>query len=740
MMESRTLHVDTLRLRTARRGTASGLQQAVAPWLGTADVHPPGLAPSAVLVVRALPDPMPQRCGPLVPGSRPPPEWVQAVRQRLGAIAHRAARPVDGRVPPHAEAVHFADRAEWAACLALDLAAGAAPSRWWWRAFLRSAAPLDRSARVATVLTAAPSAIPAVWAHLTAWRRVRVVLQVLSPEQAALVMERMASAFGLPLPAADAPSQASGRPAPSPRAHAEPRSASQHPPWEAAIQAAIPPDVPSPVHAALVGAGLTLHRHPSVASRPSFAAALQRWKRDAAAPKDPGADAASAAPTPAELPAALVSAEASGRAPDAQKGPVGERNAPRADAASAAPEASAAQHTPGASLARADGPRPISPATAPRGRNEAEPPTAPPALSFKEPTHPSIESLRRSSTVQSTGPQGGARRSSAPTDANPSADGPDATWEPGPTEAPVPPSRSDGETETRSAEDPPTDRPAAPSPGPDDAVGPPLPADAFAFRVEPVTLATELGGVLYLINVMEQLQLPGCFESSDRLASTAGPWGVLEALGRSLLGAEGERFQDDPLWTALARLDGRAPDTLAGEGFPMPPAFVCPPRWVEEGGGLDAPLRWRVAGDRVRVWTANYLLADCPRHGDNPVAVAGNVARNVGLHPSALRVADAPDPWRDWPGPPQVAPSLSAWTAWVTPFVRYRLTAALDGPLDASLTAALFAVPGVLHLSAMHVDWTAPLDAVSLPVRLAGLDRDPGWVPAFGRVVLFHFD
>jgi hypothetical protein len=56
------------------------------------------------------------------------------------------------------------------------------------------------------------------------------------------------------------------------------------------------------------------------------------------------------------------------------------------------------------------------------------------------------------------------------------------------------------------------------------------------------------------------------------------------------------------------------------------------------------------------------------------------------------------------------------------------------------LTAALFAVPGVLHLSAMHVDWTAPLDAVSLPVRLAGLDRDPGWVPAFGRVVLFHFD
>jgi len=737
-MESRTLHVDTLRLRNARRGAASGLQQAAAAWLGTADVHPPGLAPSAVLVVRALPDPMPERCGPLAPGSKPTSEWVQAVRQQLGEIAHRAVRPVDGRVSPHAEAVHFADRAEWVACLALDLAEGAASSRWWWRAFLRSAAPLDRGGHVAKALTGVPSAIPAVWAHLAAWRRVRAVLRALSSEQAACVLERMASAFDLPLPAADASSRASGAPAPSPGAYAKPWSAPQRPPWEAAIQDAVPADAPSPVHATLVGVGLTLHRHPSMASRPSFAAALQRWRRDAAAVKGPVADAASAGPTPAESAAASVSAEASGRGPDEQKGTAGEQNAPHADAASAAPETSAAQRTPGKSLAWADAQRSIPPATVPDGRDEAEPPTAPPALSFKEPARPSIESLRRSPTVRLAGPQGGARRLSPTTDANPLADGPDAAWDPGPTGAPAPPSRSDVEQETRSAEDSPTTAPAAPAPVPDDAAGPSLPSDAFAFRVEPVTLATDLGGILYLINVMEQLELPGCFEASDRLASTVGPWGVLEALGRSLLGAEGER--DDPLWTALARLDGRAPDTRPGEGFLPPRAFVCPPRWVEEGGGLAAPLRWHVAGDRIRVWTANYLLADCPRRGDNPVAVAENVARGVGLRPSALHVADAPDPWWGQSGPPQVASSLSAWTAWVTPFVRYRLTAALDAPLDANLTAALFAVPGVLHLSAMHVDWTAPLDAVSLPVRLAGLDRDPGWVPSFGRVVLFHFD
>ncbi len=39
-----------------------------------------------------------------------------------------------------------------------------------------------------------------------------------------------------------------------------------------------------------------------------------------------------------------------------------------------------------------------------------------------------------------------------------------------------------------------------------------------------------------------------------------------------------------------------------------------------------------------------------------------------------------------------------------------------------------------------HVDLTLPMNAISLPARRAGLDRDPGWVPDLGRVVLFHFE
>ena len=54
--------------------------------------------------------------------------------------------------------------------------------------------------------------------------------------------------------------------------------------------------------------------------------------------------------------------------------------------------------------------------------------------------------------------------------------------------------------------------------------------------------------------------------------------------------------------------------------------------------------------------------------------------------------------------------------------------------------------PGLLHLTARvrftpsHVDMYLPLNAVQLPVRLAGLDINPGWLPWLGRVVTFYYD
>jgi hypothetical protein len=51
----------------------------------------------------------------------------------------------------------------------------------------------------------------------------------------------------------------------------------------------------------------------------------------------------------------------------------------------------------------------------------------------------------------------------------------------------------------------------------------------------------------------------------------------------------------------------------------------------------------------------------------------------------------------------------------------------------------LLLVPARIHVGTTHVEVVAPLDAVHLSVRRRALDSDPGWVPALGRVIRFHF-
>jgi hypothetical protein len=47
---------------------------------------------------------------------------------------------------------------------------------------------------------------------------------------------------------------------------------------------------------------------------------------------------------------------------------------------------------------------------------------------------------------------------------------------------------------------------------------------------------------------------------------------------------------------------------------------------------------------------------------------------------------------------------------------------------------------GLVLATATHVDVTFPGDVIELPLRRAGLDLDPGWVPWLGRVVAYHYD
>ena len=76
----------------------------------------------------------------------------------------------------------------------------------------------------------------------------------------------------------------------------------------------------------------------------------------------------------------------------------------------------------------------------------------------------------------------------------------------------------------------------------------------------------------------------------------------------------------------------------------------------------------------------------------------------------------------------------------VLPGLRARLVLAL-GMRDARrLAGVLLRLPARVQAGPERIDVHFELQQLPLSVRLAGLDRDPGWIPAAGRDLRFHFE
>ena len=93
---------------------------------------------------------------------------------------------------------------------------------------------------------------------------------------------------------------------------------------------------------------------------------------------------------------------------------------------------------------------------------------------------------------------------------------------------------------------------------------------------------------------------------------------------------------------------------------------------------------------------------------------------------------------RDRPGPPRAPWAMRRWVRRLTDRWRDELAAALDCPSD-NAGPLLLQLPAVIDATPTRVDAEFDLAALPIAIRLAGLDRDPGWIPATGRTIRFHF-
>jgi hypothetical protein len=88
-----------------------------------------------------------------------------------------------------------------------------------------------------------------------------------------------------------------------------------------------------------------------------------------------------------------------------------------------------------------------------------------------------------------------------------------------------------------------------------------------------------------------------------------------------------------------------------------------------------------------------------------------------------------------------LAPGPRRWLERTLPYLHFRLRLALGADTrHEDLGERLLCYAARVYLSSAHLDVVLRLSDVSVALRRAGLDRDPGWLPELGRVVLFHFE
>jgi hypothetical protein len=239
------------------------------------------------------------------------------------------------------------------------------------------------------------------------------------------------------------------------------------------------------------------------------------------------------------------------------------------------------------------------------------------------------------------------------------------------------------------------------------------------------TVETWLGGVFYLLNVALALGLYGDFTAprGPRLAMSI--WRFIALVAHVLLG---HRHRRDAIWPLLAELAGPERPSEEGTGeWRLDPAWLAP--FPE-----SRTWRWSADAQRIRVrHPAGFVVVDVTR---NPERSPVQQARDELLR---YRAACAFRLVRGQPPRARSETRMARWTRWHVTYTRARLARALDAPAPGAVRLLLRHQARV-SLSLTHVEVAFSLCDLPIAVRLSGLDRDPGWIPAADRVVSFRYD
>jgi hypothetical protein len=148
---------------------------------------------------------------------------------------------------------------------------------------------------------------------------------------------------------------------------------------------------------------------------------------------------------------------------------------------------------------------------------------------------------------------------------------------------------------------------------------------------------------------------------------------------------------------------------------------------------------WNVVDDRVRVRHASgFQVLDLVIESGN---IKEQLSREIAPYQNSFLSLerselgnDVPDRKLGTSSPTQV------WLSRLMPYARARLRAALGPGAPEDPGPFVCRQHAIVRAGETYVEVFFNLSEHPIELRLAGLDRDPGWVPAAGRFISFHYN
>jgi hypothetical protein len=244
---------------------------------------------------------------------------------------------------------------------------------------------------------------------------------------------------------------------------------------------------------------------------------------------------------------------------------------------------------------------------------------------------------------------------------------------------------------------------------------------------------TACGGVFFLLNLGIRLGLYGDFTMPAAPGIPLPIWDFVTLLGLRLAGP---RASGDAVWPLLAELSNRSPDDTPGAHFDPPRSWRVPAEWLQPFSPRGT-WHWHVAAGRLRVrHPFGFLVLDVARSFEEDDE--RQTTRELAEYGDAARIRLRP--LRRGRSARRSCSPLEQWMAWLLTYVRRRLAVAMPGLTARTAGPLLCRQPGAVFVTPAHVHVALSLESLPIEVRLSGLDRDPGWIPAAGRHVTFAFE